>query len=302
MTGGGYPEVVPTYTSPPVEGKPLAIQPVRQKHSMISLGELLFRPRPPATPTPIPTFGPSPTPGSGEPTPSNEECAKTALIFLVDASYSMTEIGANNTSKLSNLKGAVAQFTQTLPDSAIFGLYTFSSPVSGDPQQRIPIESAAQARTQIVSALNQIDPPRNAATHMRDGFAFVQQRLTQAQQVNPDYTFKLVFVSDGVPENQDRCEAQYTLTGTCVSGNNGRNYDKRHDPTETGGINIPQQIKDANIDIYSVVISNTTDTQVFPELQSLMQRISSGSDYYTNSIGGGNLPAIYEQIKNSACG
>src|SRR5687768_2247808 len=84
MTGGGYPEVVPTYTTPPQEGHPLPQQPKRQKYSTITLGELLFSERPLATPTPIPTFGPSPTPSADE--PPNTYCENQATAFLVDVS------------------------------------------------------------------------------------------------------------------------------------------------------------------------------------------------------------------------
>ena len=282
LTGGEYPNVYPTYTSTPVEGQPLSDQPKHPKRFTLTFHELRFKPR-------------ADTPETETP----DACDKTALIFLVDISTSMIQ----PPSKLGNFKSALESFVETLPSDALFGLYTFSSP-NGQPWPSVGIGPLSNVRSQIVPALNRISPPGNAATHMRDGFAAVQGPLAAAQ-ANPayqGYKFNLVFISDGVPENENECVEEFTIGG-CDEENNGRNYDRRHDPTDIslGQPDIPDQIKASGVNIYSIVIYNTTDAQVFPELRTLMQRISSGSQYYSESAGGGTLNTIYNQIKASAC-
>lgn len=288
MTGGEAPNLYPKYTSQPIEAEPLQNQPKHSKESAITFRELLFRRK---TPTASDSAAP-------------KTCDKAALVFLVDASTSMTEEGSDGNTKLTNLKTALSQFVTTLPDEAIFGLYTFSSPNGGEPRERVRIASISEVKGDISAAIAGINPPTNAATHMRAGFEKIQDALSSAKEANSGYTFNLIFISDGVPENENECIDQYTLTGQCdrSGANNSRNYDKRHDPTgRWGDEDIPQAIKDSGVRIYSIVISNATDAQVFPELKDLMQRISSDSQYYKESIGGGNLDTTYQQIKSSAC-
>jgi len=280
MTGGEYPNLYPTYQSTPTYADPLPNQPRQAPVGAMTFRELLFKPRPTIPPP---------------------ACEKAALVFLVDASNSMTEEGSNGNTKLNNLKTALSEFTATLPDTTLFGLYTFSSPNGGEPRERVRIAPLSEAKADIPSVISAINPPNNATTYMRQGFQFVQGPLASAKAANPDYKFNLIFISDGVPEEQypPGCQAEFTLTGQCVGS---RNYDKRYDPTGTwGDPDIPQAIKDAGVNIYSIVISNFTDAQVFPELEDLMQRISSGPEFYRESVGGGNLNTIYQQIKSSAC-
>lgn len=288
MTGGEYPNVYPTYTSTPMQGEPLADQPEHPKRFSLTFHELRFKNRPAAPPA-----------------DSLASCDKVALVFLVDASTSMTERGPNGITKLDNVKNALYEFTDDLSSTSLFGLYTFSSPNGGEPRSRVSIGLMPSIQFQIDSAISGINPPENAATYMREGFESVRGPLVSAKQQYPDYKFNLIFISDGVPEHQAPCEDQYTLTGTCDNSgaNNSRNYDIRHDPIDTslGNSNVVQQIKDSGVSIYSIVLSNATDAQVFPELRSLMQRIASSDSQYKESVGGENINAIYQEIKTSAC-
>lgn len=312
MSGGGYPEIQPVIPENAIYAVPYAEQPQHSKEYAMTARELKMRPLGRYTPTPIPTFGPSPTPTPPLPYEDPpEECTETALVFLIDASTSMIQGPPGTVTKLDNVKNAIRTFTQTLPDKTLFGLTTFSSSNGGDPRERVTIGPLSGNRAQIPAALSSILPPPKAATHMRQGFEFLRQELINAKQEYPDYQYNVIFVSDGVPENEGPpggvgCQPEFTLTGVCLDGDAGldsRNYDKRHDPTDRwGGTDVPKLIKGTGTDIYSISITNATDQQIFPELEDLMKRIASpGSGYYSNSVQGSNLSTIYNQIKGSAC-
>lgn len=318
MTGGGYPEFTAAYPADTMKAEPYAVQPQHSSEYGITLRELKMRPLGRTRPTPIPTFGPTATPAPPEePDPDFTPppiCGENAFIFLVDASNSMNEraSASDATSKLTNLKNAIIAFSDELPDSALFGLYTFSSPAGGDPRQRLPTNTAlgvapiSQVRSQIAPALNAINPPQKAATHMREGFDFVGEKIIAAKEENPDYLFNLIFISDGVPEDEGGCREGYTI-GTCAENQQRgqRSYDKLHDPTDQWGIpnypDIPQRIKDENINIQSIVIYNPNDLQIYPELKSLMQDISSGNESYWESEGATDMLNVLEGIKDHAC-
>lgn len=278
LTGGEYPDVYPTYTTLPIEGEPLPDQPTHPRRFSLNFSELRFKVR------------------TNDAVPA--ECEKAALVFLVDISTSMIQ----PSSKLGNFKSSLESFVSTLPPETIFGLYTFSSP-NGQPWPNVAIGPLSSVKPRVTSALNSIVIPDNAATYMRQGFQSVEAPLAAAKQANPDYKFNLIFISDGVPEEQfpPGCVQEYTI-GDCNDGS-ARHYDKRYDPTETslGQPDIPQAIKASGVAIYSVAIYNAADTQVFPELKTLMDRISSGPGYSFESQGGETLTNIYNQIKTTAC-
>jgi hypothetical protein len=308
MTGGSYPNVYPKFTTPPIEGQPLENQPNHTAESSLAMRELRMRKVPPGSNKPPDT----------DP-PSDQVCSKTAFIFLVDVSTSMKET-AGSESKLSNVRAALTDFTSDLADDAVIGLYTFSSPNGGEPRMRTPISLYNSASQRFTADVNNIqDPGSNAATHMRAGFEFVQGPLAAAKQQFPGYTLNLVFLSDGVPEQEGYpggpgCVAEYTIGGVCPppGTNDDRSFDMRHDPTsywaDIGKLlpvnaypDITREIKDTGVGIYSIAISNATDTDVFPELDDLMLRISSGDTYYLRSTGATDMAHLFGNIKSDAC-
>ena len=248
-------------------------------------------------------------PGQPQPTatPTPEPCSNIAVDFLVDESSSMLEAG-----KMTQVKRLLQQYVRDLPDNALVAIHSFSEPTDAAKQnlasaakEEVAFARVGPVRDNIVTAIdNTLNPPSNPpwATYMREGFKLAQSRITSAKQANPDHDFYLVLISDGVPELHE-CVNETTKGGSCGLVGGDRNYDLSQDPVYTGfgQPNIPSQIKQTGVRIFSIGIFTENDVQVNNDLETLLRSIASSSGNYFEAENTGQLNNIFTTLSQNIC-
>lgn len=217
---------------------------------------------------------------------------KTALTLLIDISGSMEQ-----DNKLEKEKTALRALTKKLTVKSVIGMYTFSR----NAQEQVPISYYGDVKDQVNDKINALEPDRETRT--RDGFSLVKQKLTEVMSTNkyPGYKHSLVLLTDGVPEIPPEQPRTCIFEAFDPVYGSNRCFAIEQDPrTPT---NLPADIKGMGVNIYAVGIysQSTTDKQFYPYLSSLLKEIASTPDNYFESIEGGNLDKILNEVLNNIC-
>lgn len=233
------------------------------------------------------------------------ECAQTAAIgMLADNSGSM---GAPpfSPAKMSSLKSALGYFVGQLGDDSVASLRTFS-----DGQNLITDYGFIKdIRPQLLNGISSMDP--RGGTSTRTAFVGAQEDLQRAinDPKYKDYTFNLIFFSDGIPETQatNVCGAG----GVCgeAAGGGCRCFADSEDPTNASlpGGNLAQSIKDLksangkNVNVYSVLLfDEARDGFAASKFKPMMQGIASEGNFY-ETPSESELQNIFKQIAQKIC-
>jgi hypothetical protein len=290
MTGGEYPEVVPTYYGTPIYAVLLADQPQHEKHSSMSFTQLRLKELP--TPTPLPI-----------------ECKGESIAFLIDLSGSML-LDTGGGTKIAKVQNGLKQFTEALSDDAALAIYSFSEPFDGkivnpdepgpepdvpEPRERLFMTRYGDVKGDVPGIIDALEPYPFAATYMRDAFQHAQNWLRLEKSEFPNNEQTLIFISDGVPETDERGP-----NDNCFQGQE-RCYSPAEDPTIP--TNIGQSIQNDGVDIYSVAIYTDEDAVIYDKLKSVLQGVASKPSlaYYKESVGADSISEILTSIRNEAC-
>jgi hypothetical protein len=240
-----------------------------------------------ATTTPKPT-----TSSRATPTTTQAACSNIAVDFLVDESGSML---AGN--KMTQVKGVLKEYIRTLPAKSLVAIQSFAEPPQASKEEQAFVEVGPNRNNIITKIDSSLNPDQNWATYMREGFKLAQSKLASKKS---GYKYYLVLISDGVPE-VDVCANGNPRNGVC-SGEL-RNYDLGQDPTYTGlgQPNIPSQIKNSGVTIYSVGIFTDDDQQVNAQLETLLKNIASSPSNYFQADNAGQLTNIFSQLAKDIC-
>ncbi len=220
-----------------------------------------------------------------------ETCEATiAIQFLIDVSGSMRENDSKGFSKIAKEKSALTSFLNKMSDTSLVGIRTFNNNQRND----VTMDLFKTVGDKAKSVVSNIRP--NGFTHTRSAFQAVKGDLEKAK-ADPrfsNYKFNLVFLSDGVPETSN--------PGECITRSGSRCFAKIQDPRVP--TNIPQEIKDLGIDIYSIAITSSKDKAFETDLLLLLKDTSSDPDdkYFANSVDGNNLTPILNGIFENICG
>ncbi len=218
----------------------------------------------------------------------------SAMIFLVDTSGSMKFAG-----KMDNTKKAVRYFLENLGGKSVVGLYTFSK----DVKEEVPINYYKDAKPELEREINSMKP--DGWTRTRDGMAMVKDKIKEQidEKAYPGYKWNLILMTDGVPEIMPP-RSCYVETPDPNTAPIQRCFAREQDPRVP--TNIASDIKQMGVGIYSVNIyspSYPSDAVLFPYLETLMKEVASPptETHYFNSINGGNLDKILEDIVANIC-
>ena len=231
-----------------------------------------------------------------------KECAsRVAIGLLVDRSGSMNGI------KMESLHSALSTFTQSMGDQSVVGLSSFSSDDNNAIAVRedIPFSRYRDVKAQIPAAIQNIQAV--GSTNTRTAFLFERDKILAAQKAFPEQKFALIFLSDGIPEDQT-----FRQTKTCASGRQAidpttispRCFANSQDPTQPP--DISKEIKNAGIKIYTIALYDPTrsdDTYFLPDMKRMMQTIATEptlSTYY-ELPDPTQLKQIYKDIGQKIC-
>lgn len=225
---------------------------------------------------------------------------KIAVDFLLDVSGSM----ANN-NKIGKEKAALRAFTNRMTDSSVIGMQIFSKP--SIVREVVPISLYKDVKSQVQNAITAL--PADGATSTRSGFALAYQKLSEVINQNkfPGYKYSLVFISDGIPEaeglipNQANCIVTAPYTDSRTNKTTTRCFARIQDPrTPT---NIPQEIENLAVDIYSIAITDSIDQPMKAELLQLLKDVATDpdSEYFHESVDGNDLTAVLDSVLKSIC-
>lgn len=136
-----------------------------------------------------------------KPSPSSPTCSsskKIAVYLVIDNSSSMS---TNN--RMQRTKEAVSSFVGNLQDSDIIGISRFSGPnptypTASQASELMAINTYSMNKNSLPSAIQSLKP--EGTTHMRTGLAFAQSKMRQAKPQYTDYSWVVIFISDGIPE------------------------------------------------------------------------------------------------------
>lgn len=225
------------------------------------------------------------------------ECAsKVAVGLLVDRSGSMR--GA----KMDNLKSALTTFSQSLSDQSVIGLSSFSSNDDGAVivQEDVPISRYKDVKNMMPGAIQNLRAA--GATNTRSAFLFERDKILAAQTKFPDQKFALIFLSDGIPENNPAdCASGRQFP---KSGGGYRCFANSQDPTQNP--DVSKDIKDKGIKIYTIALyvpGNPEDEYFLPDMRSMMGKIATEptlSTYY-EIPDPTQLKQIYKDISQKIC-
>ncbi len=298
MTGGGFPEPVPSYENGWIEAEPLPKQPNHAPVGSISFREYRFEQRP----TPAPDAPPE------DPVTS---CQQSSVAFLVDVSGSMLKPSTNGMRKIDVLRNAIIRFTTAMPDEALVGIYSFSEPFDGvisddpreqgsiepsvpEPRERLALTPLSESRSMLQQVVSQLEPYPFAATYMRDGLAGADAWLRASKITYPEHTQTLIFISDGIPETDVRGPNDIIISETSA-------YSPDQDPTKEP--NLGSRIKANGVRIYSVAVYSQEDTVFLPQLRSILTNIASqpSEPHYIDSLNADDIESKFTQIQNQIC-
>lgn len=225
-----------------------------------------------------------------------------AVEFLLDTSGSMEDGG-----KMGKLKEALTFFTGQLKKNAVVGIRTFSNTT----KLQAPFDFYKSSQAGVNSIIAGLTP--GGGTSTRDAFVETQKDLKEGivKKEFKNYTFNLVFFSDGIPET---IEANEKHTGKCKSeprnASGYRCFDTNQDPTNSvlvGG-NIADKIRNIknkdgkNVRIFSVLLFDNVNDEFFKkEEEAIMQRIVASPDDYYQTTHPDDLQKVFKQIITQVC-
>lgn len=219
---------------------------------------------------------------------------KTAIDFLIDTSGSMQYDG-----KVEKEKTALKALTKKLTAKSVIGIHTFSKRA----KEEVPLSLYKDVKADVDKAIEDLDP--DGWTTTRDGFSLVKQKITEAMASGkyPGYTYAVVLLTDGIPEQPE--------PRTCFPNDSFQPYDPQYQANRCFSIeqdprkptNIPGDLKGMGVKVYSVGIfsQTTTDKQFYPYLSGMLKEIATSPDHYYESIEGGNLDKILNEVLNNIC-
>lgn len=225
------------------------------------------------------------------------ECgSKVAVGLLVDRSGSMR--GA----KIDNLKSALTTFSQTLSDQSVIGLSSFSSNDDGAivVEENVPFSRYKDVKSTMPGAIQNLHAA--GATNTRTAFLFMRDKILAAQTKFPDQKFALIFLSDGIPENNPAdCASGRQFP---KAGGGYRCFANSQDPTQSP--DVSREIKDKGIKIYTIALyvpGNPEDEYFLPDMRTMMGKIATEptlSTYY-ELPDPTQLKQIYKDISQKIC-
>lgn len=245
-------------------------------------------------------------PGAQPITPTPICSQDVAVDFLIDTSKSMQG------EKIQQVRNGLVEFGKKLNGNSIVGIQTFA----GSAQEVVPIAPFSSNRSIYEQAIiNMVPDAIGLGTYTRDGFTLARSKLRAAQQQYPDKQFKLIFLSDGVPETRDfndTCLENYrqngNLTGVCA---------QNCQTVQTGGAlsqlkcfaiqqspntdpSVATAIKNSGVEIYSIALLDELDTRYNTQLEDLMRTAASPGKFY-KTLNPEDLETIYNQIGTQVC-
>lgn len=218
-----------------------------------------------------------------------KECQNQASATLfVDRSGSM---GYGN--KLQGLQNALFGFIDQMGDDSVTGLISYSEDVTED----VPINLFSTNEAQMRSAISSLSA--RGGTRTRNAFSFALDKVLAAKSSFPDKEHVVIFLSDGIPEAATALSQ--TCTAPACSPNGRRCFETTEDPTNTSiGQDLAQQIKDADIRVFSIALYEAQDACFQDDLKALMQRIASPDSYF-ETPNPADLENIYKEISTQIC-
>lgn len=242
-----------------------------------------------------------------------KSCASTAAVdFLVDTSGSMRDGG-----KMQNIKDALTSFASNFNDKSVTGIRRFSSdygyycPYHPATERLTTIDFYGTSKNSFASSTNSLCA--DGSTNTRTAFAAELQDLTAAvtDQRFKDYNFNLVFISDGIPEengsgHNGACTGAESYAFCANSKGNCRCFVDDQDPTTNPQIAQQVQalksINGKNIKVSSILVFDPVSDGPFEaKLTNMMKAIASTpSDFYKTSDPT-TIKTIYSQISNKIC-
>ncbi len=291
--GGIIPEVKKIYFLKDSEGIPV------QKDNFASGSSLLIDTLTFTTVTPRPTLVIPPGAQQNTPTPSCTD--DVAIDFLIDTSKSMQG------NKIQQVRNALQLFGTKLSNNSIIGMQTFG----GVAQERLPISLYSNVQQDYINLAQNLSTDIEGGTYTRNGFTLARTKLTEAKQQFPDREFKLIFLSDGIPETYEYnlvCSTEFQLTGnlsgTCadncsINGLNLKCFAPQQSPNTAPS--VAQSIKNSGVEIFSIALLDEIDTRFNTQLEELMKDAASSPDKFYKTFNAEDLDTIYNQIAVQVC-
>jgi hypothetical protein len=229
----------------------------------------------------------SPPASSDTPSPSAPlTCSngkKVAVNLLLDTSGSMA-----SGNKIGKMKDAVIQFGDQFSENDVLGVQQFNSGAS----DVVPLNLYKNNRSQYKTAIANLRP--TGYTHMKEGFTLAQQKVNAARPNYPDHIWVFIFLSDGVPRDQ-----QQSIQDSLSEPGYIRPHESQN-PTQ-----IATAIKNSGIRLISIGLDLDNPNNGGPHnaqygKQLMRSLASSPSDYYESATGD-DLARIYSEIAQKIC-
>lgn len=208
-----------------------------------------------------------------------------AVDLLIDTSGSM-QFG----NKMPELKNALSSFVSLLSDKSLIAMQTFSTTT----QNVLPFSFYKDSKNQLASLIGSLTP--NGATYTRDAFLMARDEIRKAQSAYPKYKFRLIFVSDGIPETMSP-----SPNATCKVSpvlNIKRCLDWAQDPNRSPS--VADDLKNMGVRIYTIAVLDHEDAIFNPELESILKQAASPGSFYLAPTAS-DLKKIYSQIGSRLC-
>ena len=221
---------------------------------------------------------------------------KTAIDFLIDTSGSMKYDG-----KVGKQKTALKAIVKKLTAKSVVGIHTFSKSA----KEEVPMGLYKDNKADIDKTIESLKP--DGWTTTREGFSLVKQKLTEliATDKYPGYSYAVILLTDGVPEQP--------APRSCWPDNSFQPFDPQYQANRCFSIeqdprkptDLAGDLKSMGVKVYSVGIfsQTTTDKLFYPHLSGMLKDVASGpgEPYYYESIEGGNLEKILNDVLNQIC-
>lgn len=235
------------------------------------------------------------------------ECSKVkGVIFLVDNSGSMS---FGSPSKLASVQSGISNIVSKFNDDDMVGLYSFNSPpfqgTGGDSPIRelVAINYYKDVKNgQMTQGINAMRA--TGSTYLRDAFSSLKDKIQAAKNSGKydGYNMAVILFSDGIPEDLNPDPNDTTNFPRCITQQQGvapRCFSRKQDPTEPP--DITQEIKDMNVKIYTIALYAGLDEEFRDLFENLLNKASSGPDYFKKVFNPNDLDTIAEQLSVELC-
>ena len=230
-----------------------------------------------ATQPPLPTNRPTHTP---TPRPQCKATPFIALNILVDESG--TTLTA---SRIQEIKIGIKKIAALLRDDDVIGIQALSSPrVNGGGsavREVVPIRRYADNKNVLNSRVDTLG--NSGDTHIKDGFVFARNAINSAKGSFPNRTWILIFLSDGIPNDQNVP---------------GEGPDSSQDPRPFNQQVNPIVSRVASIWIHPGLFGPNQEPYAVNLMQSLA--FGPGQNYYA-ALSSNDIPARWTEVINSVC-